>query len=410
MQIRPFGPGDDIEAELDLRRRAFGPISAAGRPAWLSSIQRSIDAGAMVGAFDGRRLAGSARYHDMQQWWYGRCMPMAAVGGVKVAPEDRGRGIGTAMMARLLSDIAERGYPVSALYPATAPLYRAFGWEIAGGTYETVLPARSLGALLSPPHAISTTSGAAGPAAADDSSPASRFRRATPDDGAAIVEVKGLVHARLRHCGPNTRDPRDLHDWLDDVDHFAYLADDGFLSYRWAPENEEIAVEELIAASAATARAFWQILGSHATIASWIRACLAPDDPVHWLTKEPDAETRRATSWMLRIVDAPAAIAARGYPSQAGLSVPLELTDAALPANSGSWRLEVAGGAGILERTEPERAQGALQLGARGLAALFAGAGIGPLRLAGLVAGGDPDADDALDCAFSGPAFLLDHW
>jgi predicted acetyltransferase len=112
---------------------------------------------------------------------------------------------------------------------------------------------------------------------------------------------------------------------------------------------------------------------------------------------------------MLRIVDAPAAIAARGYPSQVSLSLPLELTDPVLPANSGAWQLEVLGGAGILKRTG-KPATSALRLGARGLAALFAGVGVGSLRLAGLVAAGDPGADDALDCAFGGAAFLIDHW
>src|SRR5215469_14001721 len=131
LELRPLGPSDDIEAELDLRRRAFGPVSTAQLPAWLTSMRTSIEAGTTVGAFDDGRLVGSARYHAMQQWWHGRSMPMAAVGGVKVAPEMRGRRIGTAMMARLLADIAGRGYPVSALYPATAPLYRSFGWEQA---------------------------------------------------------------------------------------------------------------------------------------------------------------------------------------------------------------------------------------------------------------------------------------
>ena len=60
-------------------------------------------------------------------------MPMAGVAGVKVAPEERGRGIGTAMMAALLEEIGERGFPVSALFPTTAALYRAAGWERAGG-------------------------------------------------------------------------------------------------------------------------------------------------------------------------------------------------------------------------------------------------------------------------------------
>jgi predicted acetyltransferase len=362
-------------------------------------MHATVAAGTTVAAFDGGRLVGSARYHPMRQWWHGRSMPMAAVAGVKVAPEDRGRGVGTAMMARLLADIADGGYPISALYPATAPLYRSLGWEIAGGKYEAVIPARSLATLLRADETVKADNRAAGP-----------VRRATPDDGAAIVEVKSLVHAQLRHCGPNTREPWELRDWLDDPENFTYLAEDGFLSYQWARGHDEIAVEELIAVSPATARALWQIVSSHASIANTIRACLAPDDPAQWLTREPDVRVRRTGGWMLRVVDASAAIGARGFSAGVNVSVRLDLVDRVLPANAGCWRLEVADGRGSLQPVRDDQTTAAIQLGARGFAALFAGAGTGALRLAGLASGGDPATDDALDTAFSGQAFLLDEW
>lgn len=399
LDIRQVGPADDIEAELDLRRRAFGPFSPAVKNIWLASAQASIAAGEMTGVFDGSRLVASARFAPMRQWWRGRSMPMAAVVAVKVAPEERGRGIGTALMTQLLARIAEAGYPLSVLYPTTAPVYRAVGWEFAGGKYETVLPARSLTALVQP-----------GP----DAGAAGGIRRVRPDDGAEVVAVKGRVHAELRHCGPNTVDPGSprLRHWLADEDQFSYLAQDGFLSYGWARGTSELEVEELIAASAATARAFWQILASHAAMAERVRACLAPDDPVSWLTREPVAALRRREQWMLRIVDAPAAIAGRGYPEPVSLRVPVELTDAALPANSGRWLLEICGGEGKLLRpgASADPGDAAIRLGARGFAALYAGAPVGSLRLAGLAAGGSPSGDDALDCAFAADAFMIDYF
>ena len=106
------------------------------------------------------------------------------------------------------------------------------------------------------------------------------MRRAVPGDAELVVGIKGKVHGDLRHCGPSTSEPWTVHDWLDEEDHFSYLADDGFLSYRWGRSTDEIEVEEVTAGSAATARAFWQILASHATMADTIRACLAPSDPV----------------------------------------------------------------------------------------------------------------------------------
>ncbi len=347
-------------------------------------------------------------------------MPMAGVAGVKVAPEERGRGVGGAMMAWLLGEIARQGYPVSALYPTTAQVYRSAGWEFAGGKYETVLPARSLASLVAADE-VAAAAGAARTRAAQ-AAPAfgPKLRRATAADAEMIIDVKGRVHAELRDCGPNTRGPASLRRWLDDEDHFAYLAEDGFLGYRWADDLDEVEVEELVAGSAETARAFWQILASHGTVAERIRACLGPDDPVSWLITEPAASLHRRESWMLRLVDAPAAIAARGYPPAVRLSTLLDLADPVLPANAGRWALEISDGAGRLARADPGDLQGGngfapdsaaiLRLGPRGLAAMFAGVPLATLRLAGLANGGDPAADANLDSAFAGRAFMIDYF
>ncbi len=425
LEIRLFGPDDDIEAELDLRRRAFGPFSAADLPRWLALLQACVDAGQMIGVFDGGRLIASARYHAMRQWWQGRSMPMAGVAGVKVAPEERGRGVAGAMMTRLLEEIVARGYPVSALYPTTAQVYRSAGWEFAGAKYETVLPARSL-ASLTPADEVALTAGGPGSAARPAPAPAApKLRRASPADAEAIIDLKGRVHGELRDCGPNTRGPAVLGRWLADEDHFGYLAEDGFLGYGWSDDTETIEVEELVAASAPTARAFWEILASHATVAERVRACLGPDDPVSWLIREPAASLRRRESWMLRLVDAPAAIAARGYPPAVSLSVQLDIADPDLPGNSGRWTLQVTGGTGRLQRSDSaqpaadglqqgngvaDSASSVLRLGPRGLAATFAGVPLATLRLAGLAGGGDPSADAVLESAFTGRAFMIDYF
>jgi len=356
----------------------------------------------MLGAFDGKRLVGSARFHPMRQWWHGRSMPMAGVAGVKVAPEYRGRGVGRALMNGLIAEIVERGYPVSALYPATAPLYRSLGWELAGGKYEVNVPMSSLAGLLAPDRAAN---GLAGAGAADLAS----LRRATAADAAVVAETLGQVYSSQRDRGPATYDPDFIAVWLDEDDHFAYLADDGFLSYHWADGHASVRVELLAAASPATARAFWQLLGSHASMAGAVRAWLAPDDPIGWLTREPVTVVREAGGWMLRLMDVPAAMEARGFPASVEGSVQFELADDVLPANAGRWRLEVSDGNGKLARLGPVAAGHApLRLGPRGLAALYAGVPLVTLRGAGLAHGGDQASDDALDSAFGGrPAFML---
>src|SRR5690348_17003017 len=150
LEIRPLTPDDDLEAQLDLAERAFGTIPADQREHRLRSLPGHMASGRNLGAFAGGQPAASATFHDMRQWWHGREVPMAGVAGVTVAPEHRGRGVGRQLMTALLDEIAARGYPLSALFPATMSLYRSLGWELAGARDTAVIPARSL-LRLSPP-------------------------------------------------------------------------------------------------------------------------------------------------------------------------------------------------------------------------------------------------------------------
>ena len=114
--------------------------------------------------------------------------------------------------------------------------------------------------------------------------------------------------------------------------------------YRWNRPENEVLVFVLVARSAPTTRALWSILASHGTMVDHVRAFVSPADPVTWLVPEPDVALSRREMWMLRVVDAPAAIAGRGFPERAHVDIRLSLADAQRPVNSGQWRLEVSAG------------------------------------------------------------------
>jgi predicted acetyltransferase len=427
LEIRPLTPADDMAAQVDLGERAFGPYSAAQRANWVADAELRVSQQAFLGAFVDGAPAGAAIFHDMRQWWAGRAVPCAGVASVKVAPEHRGRGIGRRLMTAALDAIAARGYPLSVLFPATMPLYRSLGWELAGGRYQATIPARSLRTLM-PPDAAASGHGTAGSGTAGHGSgghgsgghgsgghgaAAPGVRRASAADAAAVIETIGRVHEAARDSGPVTWDTGPAERWLARPDLYAYRTDDGFAAYRWARGNEELFVERVQAATPESARALWAVIASHASIASTIRAVVAPNDPFWWLTRERDATITKRSMWMLRVVDAPAAIAARGFPAAVSVSVPLVISDHARPVNSGSWRLSVSGGKGMLipdERGILPTADAALTLGARGFAALYAGTPTATLRLAGLASGGSPGTDAALDAAFAATAFMLDDF
>jgi len=400
--IRPVTPEDDFDAQLDLGQRAFGIYSAAQRASWLYAARLRARQGMFLGAFAGDQPAGAAIFHDLRQWWAGRAVPCAGVASVKVAPEYRGQGAGRRLMTELLAAIAARGYPLAALYPATMPIYRSLGWELAGGRYRATIPARSLRDLLAPDAAVAA--GAGGEPA---------VRRAEPAEAAEIVGIIGGAHEAARDCGPITWDVPLAERWLGRAEMYTYRTADGYAAYRWDGAGDDaLFVEHLHAASQESLRALWSVIASHSSTASTVSLYTAPNDPFWWLTRERDATIVKRSMWMLRVVDAPAAIAARGFPPAVSLSLPLVISDRTRPANSGRWQLSVSDGKGILIPNGPvvPPAPEALTVGARGLSALYAGTPVGTLKLAGLAAGGAPDADAALDAAFAATPFMVDEF
>lgn len=416
VEIRPLAAGDSRDEYLDLRFRAFGPADSAR--VW-TDAEAAIADGRCLGAFDGRRLIGAALYLDMRQWWLGRAVPLAGVAGVKIAPEYRGKGVGRSLVASLTHLMAERGYPLSALYAATSPIYRMLGWERAGTLNTASVPARSLLELARP-----------------GTGPAPALRRPVPGDAAEVIAVLGRAHELARDCGPVTLDERTVRQWLTSgrwagQDRYAYLAADGFLAYAWRDGHDEMIVDKLVAVSPETTRALWSVVASHSSVVATVSAQLAPADPLWWLLREQDASPAERHWWLLRVLDAPAAIAARGFPA-IDIEVPLLIADDQVPANAGSWMLTVRSGAGRLEPAGGGTAD-PVRLGARGLAALYAGVPLATLRGTALAEGtaridgtipadgaaltggtalaeGGTEYDAALDAAFAATAFMLDDF
>jgi predicted N-acetyltransferase YhbS len=458
--IRLLEPDDGTDALWDLQGRAFGQVGG-GRAAWQAEHELSVLGRRYLAAFDGARLVAAARFHDMQQWWNGRPVPMAGVASVAVVPEERGKGVGRALMTALLELIASRGYPLSVLFPSTLPIYRSLGWEIAGTSHEAVIPAHALRSLAAADPAVPAGPAFGGPASGgpvsggpvsggpvsggpasdgpasgglvaggpERSPAAGEVRRAGADDAAEAIDVLGRVYRGARDCGPSTGEAGMLGLALGSERFYGYLAPDGLLLYRWRAGHDEIFVQVAVAASAQTTRALWGIVGSHCWMAHTVRARIGPTDPMWWLTHEPVADAVDHDDWMLRVVDPAAAVAARGFPPAARLSVPLRIADAARPANSGLWRLEVRASRGSLVRDGgadegpgggaagggaagggADGNGGPLALGARGLAALYAGTPVATLRRAGLAAGGNAVDDALLDGAFAATPYLLDRF
>lgn len=385
MDIRALA-SDETDAVRDIRGRAFGPVPDELWRRRLPAVRPSFDTGRQFAGFEDGAVVATGAVHEMTQWWHGRAVSLGGVSGVAVAPEERGRGLGRRMVADLLERCAAFGHPLAMLYPATTPLYRSLGWEHAGAQHHVEISTEALRSVAAERVPV---------------------RRPGPEDAAEVAAVIGRAHASALDCGPvGWTEAR----WRGALtgDDYVHLAGDGFLSYRWADGNGAMEVTRLVASSEATLRALWAIVGSGSSTAETVRACAPPMDPVLWMLGERKYETVHRSQWMLRVVDAPAAVAARGYPAGVTAGVPLRIDDPQRPANTGDWRLEVAGGEGRLERSAA-RAD-AVRLGPRGLAALYAGVPVPTLRRAGLMAGGDGGDAAGLAAAFAATPFSLDFF
>jgi predicted acetyltransferase len=377
---------DQLDAVIRVRSRSFGVMAAGDREQWLKDARVFIQDGRYVGVADGDEVIAAARFWAFEQWWSGRRVPVAGVAGVVVAPEYRGRGVGSKLMRGVLQRATDKGFPLTALYPATTVIYRHLGYEFGGSRYRFSFPAADLRGLGGKEVAV---------------------RRAGPGDAERVLELVGQSHERRRTNGPLMWPVKEVTEWLADEENFAYLADDGFVVYNWS--GSDLCVDEIVAGSEATARALWATVGSGSSIASTVHAYISPDDPLHLLLDHEAYKDVQQQRWMLRLLDAPAAIAARGFAPGAATEIDVRLEDSDVPANSGDWHLSVAGGAGELR---PTQASGdVLRLGPRGLAALYAGTPLATLRGSGLASGGLTAADAALDPVFAGPTpYMLDYF
>lgn len=150
-------------------------------------------------------------------------------------------------------------------------------------------------------------------------------------------------------------------------------------------------------------------MGSGASAVRHVYTYQPPQDPIHWLLPDKAALEVEEDRWMLRILDAKAAVAGRGYPPGLTADVPLVLSDAWLPECAGSFRLAVSGGSGQL-LPDHELAGDAVLLGPNGLAALYAGTPVSTLRGAALLSGGSSGQDAVLDAVFASRCYLLDRF
>lgn len=385
---------DDMPAAWELGRLAFGgerqppprwQNERPGRHAW--------------GAFDGTgRLVAKAADREQGHWFGSRLVPASGVAGVAVSPELRGSGLARQLLTTLLAAVRDRGAVVSTLFPTTPVPYRRLGWEQVGALTWTALPTTALAGLRRPAAVTLRPAGQA------DVPAVLEAYRAVARAGSGLMERSAPMFDTAAEAVLTGHDGITVALGPDG-------AVEGYASWDRGPGYDaagRLTVPDLIGLTAPATTALLAMLGSWSSVAPTVVLRLAERDPATFLATMAGARAESQHPWMLRLVDAPAAVGARGWPPHLHGSVDLSLEDAVCPWNAGARRLVLAAGTGRLE----PGGRAKVTLTARGLAVLYAGAATPSLlRRAGLLAGGDEVSDVFLQAATAGPSpALLDYF
>ena len=339
----------DEPAKFELSRQAFGSQD----PVDLARPRPANDH--IVAAYDGDTIVGCVTLLDDAQYFGGQPVASGGIASVSVAAHARGRNVARRMMREALDRLHAGGCAISALYPTTATLYRSVGYEIAGH------------------HAISQVDIGDLPRSAGDTTftPVGIRDLREIYDAVAPTRDGWLVRndARWTIVGYDfDKSPQPT---------AAYVAHRGGrlvggVAYRQVPGERrslDLMANQIFAVDRDALREVLALLGAHGTMAGSMRTPLPEWELQAAVDNGQRVKRTFAMPWMVRLVDAPAAIAQRGYNPHVDVEIELELADELFAHNNGRFVLRVRKGDGMLE----PGGRGTLALDIREFAAAFTG-------------------------------------
>ncbi len=289
----------------------------------------------LVARRDGQ-IVGTAGIFTRQLSVPGAMVPTGHVTFVSVRPTARRRGILTRFIHRQFDDMRAIGEPVAALWASEGRIYQRFGYGLATRRVSIEAENREI-----------TLSAVAG---------GGRLREGSPDELRDIlVKVYDQTYASRpgwserasRHWDYRLADPESwrrgatpLRILVHEGEHGA----DGYVLWRvhskWTDSGPagEVRVLEQVATNPQAYAALWRFLLTvdlTRTTQCW---ALAVDEPLQFMVNEPRRLNMRMTDGLwVRLVDVPAALAARRY--AAPIDVVIEVKDPLIGSNAGRWRL-----------------------------------------------------------------------
>ncbi|CAN5899141.1 N/A [soil metagenome] len=387
-ELRTLDPGD-LAALADLRSLAFGGPRQELTPELLTGPPEHV-----VAAYDGDRLVGMVAVLDFGQWFGRRVVRCGGVAGVMIAPDRRGSGLARTLLAEATARMRRDGQVISALYPTTASLYRSLGWEIAGWWAKRAiavgdLPRPSGDVVWEPVDHTDPVLGEVHAACA------------TGRDGWVVPSADWWAASGRRRQAES----KPSWSWLGR----RQCTPVAMAVYQYTTSERSLYDLDVTAAAGTDGPALRDalaFLGLNGTTADRVVTTLPERLLAAHLAEPSRTKATFDWPWMLRLVDLPGAVAARGWPSGVSGEIHLDVAGPSVPdpgGPAGPWVLSIDGGAATCE----PGGEATVRLGVGTLAALYAG-GADPAALAfdGAITGADDATLSMLGAIFAGTPTL----
>ena len=315
--VRRVRSGEEERWVRSVRIPFLDPYTGEGhQAAWMERVLARVEFDRCWVAEDDGRFVGNSAVRTMDMTVPGppgRPCPVVAMGGVTsvgVHPTHRRRGLLARMMGAMLDDCRQRGEPLAGLIASESVIYGRFGFGSATdlATYE--IDRRQARMQVPPPGA--------------------RLDLLDREEAAKILPD---LFERQRRTRPGEVSrgegfweeffvdaPR--HDRAAGSALFFAVGDEGYVAYRAQPDpaggDEHLVVEELRGVTAEAEAALWQfVLG--VDLVGTVRVRRRPlAEPLRWRLADPrQLRIVAAEDFLhLRILDLPAAVAARIWGSE----------------------------------------------------------------------------------------------
>lgn len=347
---------------------------------------------------DGDVIPAMLRRIDMGQYFGGRCVGLMGIAGVGTAPEHRGRGYARRMMEMIVREAFEQGVPLGGLYASTQALYRQSGFEQAGHRFLTKIPVARLVGIGKARRVVALTE--------SDHPRVEAVYKKYASLWPGALERAPYGWTRIRKMWDSEYQGFGVLDEAGELGGYLYLSQ----ARDAATGRQELTLSDIAFTSADHAHALIGLLADFEPMANTVTIGGGPMHPLVTLLPQQRYEVKLKDYWMLRVINVAKAIEDRGYSSAVRGAVTLAVRDDVVPANAGSWRVEVEAGRASAKRGGAGGV-GRVACDIKGLAAMYSG--LYTPRQAALLGlcEGDDAGFDVLGAAFAqGTPWMTDHY